>query len=559
MPKKIVIVGGVAGGASFAARMRRLDEHAHIIMFEKGQYISFANCGLPYYIGGIIENREDLLIQSPPSFKSRYNVDVRINSEVTAIDTVAKKVTVRSNASVYEETYDYLVLSPGSAAFRPPLKGIDHDRIFVLRTIPDMDRIRACIDNNAAKKAVVIGGGFIGLEMAENFRSRGLEVTLVEVADQVFIAADREIAHILHKHLEHKGVKLILGDGVKEFTKTPPGRLSVVLASGRTIDADLALLAIGVKPDTAFIARAVISLSEKGAIVVDAHMRTSVNNIFAIGDAVEVNDPVSSAKVLVPLAGPANRQARVAADTIAGLESMYRGTQGSAICKVFDLAAAVTGINEKAALRHGIDYVKSYTHADHHAYYPGASLMTIKILFDPKSGKLLGAQIVGAEGVDKRIDVLATAIGHGLTVDDLADLELAYAPPYGSAKDPVNIAGSVASNILSGRMKILHAGDLGSSAPDTRLLLDVRTRGEHSHGAIPGSINIPLDELRARLIELDRSREILAYCRVGMRGYLACRILEQNGFRARNLSGGYLTWESVQNSEAASFPTKDAV
>ena len=543
MGKKILIVGGVAGGASCAARIRRLDESADIIMFEKGEYISFANCGLPYYIGDMIKDREDLIIQTPQKFRDRFNVDVRTNSEVTSIDTDGKTVTVRTKESTYKERFDTLVLSPGTTPIRPPLPGIDSPIVFTLRNIPDTDRIRAYVDKKLARRAVVIGGGFIGLEMAENLRHRGLEITLVEMLDQVFTPADKEMASILHQHLTMNGVRLILGDGVKEIIPTGDACAEVVLNSSKRIPTELIILSIGVKPDTEFVKNSGIAMSDRGTIIVDGHMRTDKPDVYAVGDAVEVVDFVSGKKVHVPLAGPANRQGRIAADNIAGIDTVYKNTQGTAICKIFDLTIAVTGINEKNAKRWEIPFLKSYTHGSSHAsYYPGSFPLSIKILFDPKSGKLLGTQIIGKEGVDKRIDIFATALRHGLTVYDLAELELAYAPPYGSAKDPVNIAGFVAQNILEGRMPVFYAEDVASIDHATQQILDVRSTVEHKQGAIDNSLCIPIDELRARLNELNIEKEILVYCQVGLRGYLATRILAQHGFHVKNLSGGYKTF-----------------
>ena len=543
MGKKILIVGGVAGGASCAARMRRLDESAEIVMFEKGEYISFANCGLPYYIGDTIKDRENLIIQTPQKFKDRFNVDVRTNAEVISINSAEKTISIRNGGSTYHEHYDALVLSPGTSPIRPPLRGIDSPVVFTLRNIPDTDRIRAYVDSKQARRAVVIGGGFIGLEMAESLRYRGLEVTLVEMLDQVFTPADKEMASVLHQHLIMNGVRLILGDGVKEILPTGDTSAEVLLNSGERIPTELVIVSIGVKPDTEFVKKSGIAVSDRGAIIVDEHMRTDKPDVYAIGDAVEVVDFVSGKKVHVPLAGPANRQGRIAADNIAGIDTVYKNTQGTAICKIFDLTAAVTGLNEKNAIKWGIPYIKSYTHGSSHAsYYPGSFPLSIKILFDPKSGKLLGAQVIGKDGIDKRIDVFATALRHGLTVYDLAELELAYAPPYGSAKDPVNMAGFVAQNILEGRMPVFYAEDVASIDHATQQLLDVRSNVEHKQGAIDNSLCIPIDELRARLNKLNIKKEILVYCQVGLRGYLATRILAQHGFRVKNLSGGYKTF-----------------
>ena len=543
MGKKILIVGGVAGGASCAARMRRLDESADIIMFEKGKYISFANCGLPYYIGDTIKDRENLIIQTPQKFKNRFNVDVRTNAEVISINPAEKTISVRNGESTYTERYDALVLSPGTSPIRPPLRGIDSPIVFTLRTIPDTDRIRSYVDTKQAHRSIVIGGGFIGLEMAENLRHRGLEVTLVEMLDQVFTPADKEMASILHQHLTMNGVRLILGDGVKEILATNDTSAEVLLNSGERIPTELIILSIGVKPDTEFVKKSGIAVGERGTIIVDGHMRTDKPDIFAVGDAVEVADFISGIKVHVPLAGPANRQGRIVADNIAGIDTVYKNTQGTAICKIFDLTVAVTGLNEKNAKKWGIPFLKSYTHGSSHAsYYPGSFPLSIKILFDPKSGKLLGAQIIGKDGVDKRIDIFATALRHDLTVYDLAELELAYAPPYGSVKDPVNIAGFVAQNILEGRMPVFYAEDVKSIDHATQQLLDVRSRFENEQGAIENSLCIPVDELRTRLNELNSNKEILVYCQIGLRGYLATRILMQQGFHVKNLSGGYKTF-----------------
>jgi NADPH-dependent 2,4-dienoyl-CoA reductase/sulfur reductase-like enzyme/rhodanese-related sulfurtransferase len=544
--KKILVVGGVAGGASFAARMRRLDESAQIIMFDRGEYISFANCGLPYYIGDTIRDRAHLFLQTPESFKRRFNVDVRIRSEVTAVDTKAKTVAVRNDGGTYAETYDYLLLAPGAMPIRPPLPGFDSPLVHTLRTVPDTDRIRAKLDKGNIRRAVVIGGGFIGLEMAENLRKRGLEVTLVELLDQVFAPADLEMAAVLHRHLTMNGVGLKLGHGVKQVIDDGAGIASVIADDGTRIDAGIVILAIGVKPDTAFLSGSGITLSGRGAIIVDDHLRTSDPLVYAAGDAVEVTDFVAGVKTLLPLAGPANRQGRIAADNIAGISSTYKMTQGTAICKVFDLAMAVTGLNEKSAVRLGIPYVKSYTHSTSHAsYYPGAHPLSMKILFSPDDRKLLGAQVIGKDGIDKRIDVLATALRHGLTVDDLGELELSYAPPFGSARDPVNVAGFVAGNILDKRMPVFHAEEVAGLDAARQTLLDVRTGDEFASGALPGALLIPLDSLRNRLGELDKSKEIMVYCQVGLRGYLATRILLAAGFRAKNLSGGYTTWWGI--------------
>ncbi len=539
--KKILVVGGVAGGASFCARMRRLDEHAQIIMFEKGQYISFANCGLPYHIGEVIKDHDDLIIQTPQSFSSRFNIDIRIRSEVKAIDTEKRIVTVLHDGSIYEESYDYIVLSPGAEPLKPPIKGIDNKKILSLRNIPDMDRIKLLVDNNSIKHAAVIGGGFIGLEMAENLRNRNIEVTQIELSDQVFTPADPEMAYFIHQHLKENGVELLLNDGADSFRENESGIIEIELKSGKIVKVDLVILAIGVKPDTDFIKNSGIKLNERGAIVVDNHLRTNISEIYAVGDAIEVTDFISGKKVMVPLAGPANRQARIAADNIAGFDSVYKNTQGTAICKIFDLTAAVTGLNEKMAKRAEIDYLKSYTHSASHAtYYPGSSQLSVKILFSPTTGKLLGAQVIGKDGVDKRIDVLAAALRHGLTVTDLSELELSYAPPYGSAKDAVNIAGFTADNILKGIMPVWYSEDFQENRSKCTII-DVRTSDEFTMGHLENARNIPLDQLRKRIGEIDKERPVLVYCQVGLRGHVATRILLQNGFKTMNLSGGYKT------------------
>lgn len=552
--KKILVIGGVAGGASFAARMRRLDEAAQIIMFEKGEYISFANCGLPYHIGETIKDRDALLVSNPEQFSKRFRVDVRIKSEVTAINTVKKTVTVKSGNKSYEESYDYLVLSPGAKPVRPSIAGITSRHVYTLRTLPDMDHIKEMVDSGKIRKAAVIGGGFIGLEMTENLRHRGLEVTQIEQMDQVFAPADREMAQIIHQHLRINGIRLLLENGARSFADREDGTLDITLNSGEILNVDMAILAIGVKPDTRFVKEAGIEVNERGAIIVDQYMRTNLKDIYAVGDAVEATDLVSGQKVHIPLAGPANRQGRIAADNISGKETVYKNTQGTAICKIFDLTAAVSGINEKTAKRLGIGYLKSYTHSSSHAgYYPGSYPMSIKLLFTPDTGKLLGAQVIGKLGVDKRIDIFATAIRHGLTVQDLAELELSYAPPYGSAKDAINIAGFVAENILNNTTRLVYPEDLERMRQNCTLL-DVRTEAEHEQGAISGSLVIPLEQLRDRLGELDKDKPVLVYCQVGLRGYIAERILTQNGFEAYSLSGGYKTYSLFDNSRFETEP-----
>ena len=544
--KKIVIVGGVAGGASTAARARRLSEDAQIILFERGEYISFANCGLPYHIGGAIEERDRLLVQTPEKMNKRFRIDVRVKTEVIKIDREKKQVVVENKETLEKstESYDELVLSPGAEAFKPPLSGIDSKNVFSLRNMNDMDKIKDIVDNKKPKKAVVVGGGFIGLEMAEAFIERGLEVSLVELEPQVFAPADPEMATPIHQHMSFHGVDLQLKISITGIEEKGD-RLSANLSNGKNIDCDLIILAIGVRPEIKLAKDAGLEIGSRGGIVVDEHMKTSDPNIYAVGDAIEVDDFVGGFKTVIPLAGPANRQGRIAADNIFGKESVYKKTQGTSVCKIFDLTAATTGLNEKMLKRAKIDYEKIYIHpASHAGYYPGATQMSMKFIFDPKSGKVLGAQAIGANGVDKRIDVIAVALRAGLTVHQMRDLELCYAPPFGSAKDPVNYAAFVASNILDGDMKVCHIDD-ALNLKENQIIVDVRTTEEIEAGTIPGAINIPLDDLRARIDELPKNKEILITCQVGQRGYLACRILSQNGYNCANISGGYKTYKAV--------------
>jgi NADPH-dependent 2,4-dienoyl-CoA reductase/sulfur reductase-like enzyme len=501
MSKRVLIVGGVAGGASAATRLRRLDEHAEIIMFERGDYISFANCGLPYYIGGTIKKRDDLLVQTVEAMKSRFNIDVRIRSEVINVDTDNKKVTVKSSSKgIYEQEYDCLILSPGAKAIRPDIPGINSEKIFTLRNIPDTDAIKEFIDKKAVDSAVVVGGGFIGVEMAENLKSKGLNVTVVEAASHVLAPFDSDMVVTIEKELVKKGVDLVLGDGVKAFTDTK-NRINVILNSGKTLAADIVILSIGVIPDTEFLKDSGIKLGPRGHIIVNEKMQTNIESVYAVGDAVEVTDFVTGLKTAVPLAGPANKQGRIAADNISGLNSVYKGTQGTSIVKVFGLTAAVTGANEKALKRAEIDYKKIIIHPVSHAsYYPGALPMTLKLIFGD-DGKILGAQCVGYKGVDKRIDVIASAIRFNGTVYDLAELELSYAPPYSSAKDPVNMAGFVAQNVLAGKSNMITWDEVSKLNKDDYILLDVRTEEEFIRGHVNGAVNIPLDSLRERISE----------------------------------------------------------
>jgi len=526
------------GGASAAARLRRLDEAAEIILFERGEYVSFANCGLPYYIGDVIKERDRLLVQTPESLKRRFNIDVRVQSEVTAIDTEARKITVQSaGRGVYEESYDALLLAPGAQPLKPPIPGIDSPRILSLRNIPDADALRGFADSGQ-RRAVVIGGGFIGIEMAENLQHRGLAVTVVEAAPHILAPFDTDMVKIVEQELVEKGVNLILGDGVKSFLDSGSA-VEVSLASGKKIEAEFIVLAIGVRPDTQFLQNSGIGLGGRGHILVDEHLQTNAAGVYAVGDAVEVVDIVSGAKTAVPLAGPANRQGRIAADNIAGIPTLYKGVQGTSILKVFELTAAATGSNERTLQKQQLDYKAIRIHPESHAgYYPGSRQMTLKLLFDP-AGRILGAQAVGYEGVDKRIDVIAAVLRLGGTVYDLTELELAYAPPFSSAKDPVNMAGYAAENVLRGLSDVLAYDEMAKAIEGGAVLLDVRTEMEYESGHLEGALNFPLDDLRVRLTELDKSVPLLVYCKVGLRGYIAERILKQNGFAVKNLMGGY--------------------
>ena len=553
MTKKILIVGGVAGGASAAARLRRLDETAEIIMFERGNYISFANCGLPYYIGGEIKNRDDLLLQTPESFKRRFNVDVRIRNEVTAIDPGKKQIDVKnlSTDEAYTESYDKLILSPGAEPLRPPIPGIDSDRIFTLRNVPDTDLINDFIDKHKPERAVVVGAGYIGLEMAENLRGRGMLVAIVEMVDQVLPVMDKEMNSFIQQELHKNNVALWLNDAVANF-RPSNSRLEVGLKSGMELSCDIVILAMGVKPEVKLARQAKLDIGKTGGIKVNTKLQTSDPDIYAIGDAIEVRDFTLDNPTLIPLAGPANKQGRMVADNICGGNRQYNGTQGTSILKVFDLTVAMTGASEKALSKMNIEYEKLYIHpANHVGYYPGAEQMHIKLLFTKLEGKILGAQIVGSRGVDRRIDIFAVAIRAGLTVFDLQELELAYAPPYGSGKDAINMAGFAASNILEGTMEVVHWNQLD----EADYILDVRSAGEFNRGNVPSSVNIPVDELRNRLNELPQDTTINLYCTVGIRSYIAGRILIQNGFIARNISGGYITYCSHQNREVIDHPT----
>ena len=572
---KVIIIGGVAGGASAAARLRRLDETAEIVLLERSGYISYANCGLPYYIGGVIREKGALSVQTPESFGGRFRIDVRVKNEAVSIDPEAKKVRIRrlETGEEYEESYDRLLLSPGAKAIRPALPGVEDPRVMTLRTVEDTLAIRKYLEEKRPRRAVVVGGGFIGLETAENLMEEGLAVTLLQRGDQVLPPLDYDMACQVHAYLREKGLDLRLGRNVTGFL--PDGDALAVqvetagadtairpAAAGRpasadcpasagrkeSVRADFVLMAAGVLPETKLAKEAGLTLGRKGAIVVNEHMQTSDPDIYAVGDAVEIRHFITGRKALVALAGPANRQGRIAADHICGRNSVYHGAQGSSIIKLFEMTAASTGVNEKQARELGLDYDRAITFSPSHAgYYPGARNLTIKTLFERSTGKLLGAQIVGFDGVDKRIDVLACAMRAGLTGEELQEMDLAYAPPYSSAKDPVNMAGYVIGNVREGLVEQYHweEADALSEREDV-ILLDVRTEAEYRNGHIPGARNIPLDELRGRLEELDREKILYVNCQSGLRSYLACRILSQQGFSCKNLAGGYRFYASVK-------------
>lgn len=541
---KLLIVGGVAGGASAAARARRLSEDAEIILFERGPDVSFANCGLPYYIGGEIAERDKLLVVTPERLRTRYKLDVRARTVVEAIDRSARKVRARELESgrVYEEAYDKLILAPGAAPLRPPIPGIDLPGIFTLRNLQDMDRIKQKLDDGV-RQAVIVGAGFIGLELVENLVRRGIATTVVELQDQVLPPFDKEMTTPIAQELAGKGVSLLLGQSAEAFEQGPEG-LTIRLKSGQRMAAQLVVLGVGVRPENKLAVDAGLEVGPRGGIRVNEHLQTTDPDIYAVGDAIEVKDFVTGEATQVPLAGPANRQGRIAADHIFGLASRYRGTQGTAIVRVFGRTAALTGASEKTLRRGHRPYRKVYVHPTHHAsYYPGAEAMTLKLLFEPQTGRVLGAQAVGGAGVDKRIDVLAVAIQAGMTVFDLEEMELAYSPQYGSAKDPINMAGFVAAGVVRGEHPQVDVEAIMDAPPGERpFLLDARTAPEFASGHIPGAVNIPVDDLRSRLDEVPRGGEVAVYCQVGQRGYLATRILQQAGVPAVNISGGYRTY-----------------
>lgn len=555
---KILIIGGVAGGASAAARLRRQDEKAEIILFERGEYISYANCGLPYYIGGAISDRENLLVQTVDGFKERFNIDVRPLSEVTAINAESKSVSVKKlySGEEYTEIFDKLVVSTGAEPIKPPFKGGNLKNIFTLRNIPDTDAIKSYIDQNKPRKAVIVGAGFIGLEMAENLHEAGLEVTVVEKANQVMAPLDYSMAALVHQELKNKGVNLMLEESVSGFEEID-GQLKVSFESNKELVTDMVILSIGVRPETSLAKNAGLAIGTLGGIAVNANLQTSHPDIYALGDAIEVFNPVTGKPALIPLAGPANKQARIVADNIIeGNQYEYKGTIGTSIAKVFDLTVAATGASSKLLNREQIEHLESYTHASSHAsYYPGALPLSIKINFSPKDGRLLGVQIVGFDGVDKRIDLFAQVIRNGGTIYDLQEIEHAYAPPFSSAKDPVNMAGFVAENILKAKMKTIQATDLIGEDLSSTMLLDIRTQEEFMMGSIPNAINIPLDEIRNRLDEIPHDKKVILFCAVGLRGYIASRILLQHGYtNIYNLSGGYKTYSVIAADKNTTQP-----
>lgn len=545
---KVVIVGGVAGGATAATRIRRLDENAEIIVIERTGYISYANCGLPYYIGGSIEDAEDLTLQTPDSFFRRFQIDVRVRQEVIDIHTEKKTVQICEieSGKIYEESYDKLILSPGARPTRPDLPGIEHERIFSLRTVEDTFRIRGFVEKQKPKSAVIVGGGFIGLEVAENLCDLGIKVTVVQRPKQLMNTLDYDMATMVHAKLRSKGIALKLGGNVIGFEKDTES-LNVLLKDDTPIKTELVLMAIGVSPETTLAKKAGLTLGMKDAIVVNDKMETSVSDIYAVGDAVLVKHSVTGADAVISLAGPANKQGRIAADNICGLESRYKGSMGSSIIKLFDLTVASTGITEKAAKDAGINYESVVLSPSSHAgYYPGAKVMTMKVVYERESLKILGAQIVGYDGVDKRLDVIATTISAGMKADELKDLDLAYAPPFSSAKDPVNMAGFMIENIVKGVIKQFHWHEIQQLPKDgTVSLLDTRTEQEYKKGHVDGFMNIPLDGLRERIHELDTSKQVYVMCQSGLRSYIACRILMQKGFDCYNFSGGYRFYENV--------------
>ena len=557
--KKVLIVGGVAGGASTATRLRRLDESLEIVIFEKGEYVSFANCGLPYYIGDIIQNRESLLVQTPESLKVRFNLDVRVNSEVVGVNGKDKKVKVKTkNGEEYEESFDFLVLSPGAKPIFPAIKGIENKKIFTLRNINDMDKIKAEIKNNGVKKTVVVGGGYVGIETAENLKHLGIDTTLVEAAPHILAPFDSEISNILEYELVNNGIELMTSEKVVEFQEDA-NKIIIKLESGKIVTTDMVILSIGVSPDTKFLQGSGINLGERGYILVNENLETNIDGVYALGDSILVKNYITNQNVGIPLAGPANRQGRIVAGNIVGRNEKYKGSLGTAIIKIFELTGASTGLNERSLKQLNITYEKIYLHPNNHAaYYPGASPISIKALYNKENKQILGAQAVGISGVDKFIDVIATSIKFKATIDDLAELELAYAPPFLSAKSPANMVGFIGQNIEDDLLEQVFMEDLKKYDEKKTIILDIREELELIGGKFDNSINIPLSELRKRYTELPKDKEIWTYCAVGLRGYIATRFLSQKGYRVKNLAGGIKSEEKViVNTQKESSLTKE--
>ena len=557
--KKVLIVGGVAGGASTAARLRRLDENLEIIMFERGEYVSFANCGLPYHIGGVIQNRESLLVQTPESLKARFNLDVRINSEVIEVNGKEKKVRVKTkNGEEYEENFDFLVLAPGAKPILPAIKGIENKKIFTLRNINDMDKIKSEIKNHNIKKATVVGGGYVGVETAENLKHLGIDTTLIEAAPHILAPFDSEISNILEYELVDNGINLLISEKVTEFQEDKD-EVIIKLESGKSVTTDMVIFSIGVSPDTKFLQNSGINLGERGHILVNENLETNIDGVYALGDSILVKNYITNQNVGIPLAGPANRQGRIVAGNIVGRDEKYKGSIGTAIIKVFELIGASTGLNERALKQLNISYEKIYLHPNNHvSYYPGATPITIKVLYNKKNRQILGAQAVGINGVDKFIDVIATSIKFEATIDDLAELELAYAPPFLSAKSPANMVGFIGQNIEDNLLKQVFLEDLKNYNEKETIILDIREELELISGSLKNSINIPLSELRKRYTELPKDKEIWTYCAVGLRGYIAARFLSQNGYKVKNLAGGIKSEEKViVNTQKESSLTKE--
>lgn len=557
---KVVIVGGVAGGASTAARLRRLDEHAEITIYERSGYMSYANCGLPYYIGGVITDKEELTLQTPESFYTRFRVNVKVKHEVVAVNPDKKTVTVKKleTGEEFEDSYDKLVLAPGAKSFKPKVPGADIENIFTLRNVEDTFKVHDYIKAAAVKSAVVVGGGFAGLEIAENLRHLGLDVTLAEAAPQALSLLDSDMAPQIHALLRENDIRLLLGSAIAAFEREN-GKTVSVFENGEKVASDLVLLALGAAPDTTLAQSAGLKTGIRGSIVVNDKMETSAPDIYAVGDAVEVMHFITGAKALIPLAGPANKQGRIAADNIAGGDSRYKGTQGSSVLKLFDMTIAATGINERQAGDAGIDYEKVIlSPASHASYYPGGMVITMKVLFERKSERILGAQIVGFDGVDKRIDVIATAIRAGMKATGLAELELAYSPPYSSAKDPVNMAGFVIENMINNKVKQFYYEDVAALQQDGSVfLLDTRTPAEYARGHAEEFINIPVDELRERLSEIPRNKPVYVMCQSGVRSYIACRILSGYGYGCYNFAGGYRFYSMIEKEERISGGSYD--